>query len=142
MNKYFIEYPKKKIYTCFDGRDGFINLKFKHKYKEFLFVGFVFKNDNLVDSIKRALKLKDRSNDLYLVLSMIIDQFNADPKKDKKGEFKYSILPEKDRHLKFEEEKYPSIHIFTDGQYYDHTYSEMMVYSRIRKKLPVIYFNF
>ena len=73
---------------------------------------------------------------------MIIDQFNADPKKDKKGEFKYSILPEKDRHLKFEEEKYPSIHIFTDGQYYDHTYSGMMVYSRIRKKLPVIYFNF
>ena len=107
MNKYFVEYPKKKIYTCFNGRDGFINLKFKHKYKEFLFVGFVFKNDNLVDSIKRALKLKDKSNNLYLVLydlySMIIDQFNADPKKDKKGEFKYSILPEKDRHLKFEE---------------------------------------
>ena len=59
---------------------------------------------------------------------MIIDQFNADPKNDKKGEFKYSMLPEKDRNLKSEEEKYPSIHIFTDGPYYDHAYSGMMVY--------------
>ena len=73
---------------------------------------------------------------------MIIDQFNADPKNDKKGKFKYSMLPEKDRNLKSEEEKYPSIHIFTDGPYYDHTYSGMMVYSRIKKKLTVIYFNF
>ena len=99
MNRYFIEYPKKKIYKCFYGRDGFVNLKFEHKDKGYLFVDFVFKNDNLVGSIKRALKLKDKSNDLSLVLSMIIDQFNTDPKKDKKGEFKYSILPEKDRHL-------------------------------------------
>ena len=45
---------------------------------------------------------------------MVIHQFNADPKKDEKREFVYSILPEKDRHLKFEKGKYPSIHIFTD----------------------------
>ena len=38
------------------------------------------------------------------------------------------MLPEKDRNLKSEEEKYPSIHIFTDGPYYDHTYSGMMVH--------------
>ena len=43
MNKYFIEYPKKKIYTCFDGEDGFVNLKFKHNDKEYLFVEFVLK---------------------------------------------------------------------------------------------------
>ena len=61
--------------------------------------------------------MKDKNNDLYLVLSMIIDQFNTDPKKDKKGEFKYFALPEKDRHLKFEEGNYPSIHIFTDNHY-------------------------
>ena len=84
MRRYFIEYHKKKIYTCFDGRDGFVNLKFKHKDKENLFVEFVFKNGNLIGSIKIALKLQDKSNDLYLVLSMIIVQFNADTKKDKK----------------------------------------------------------
>ena len=66
MNRYFIEYRKKKIYTCFDGRDGFVNLKFKHKDKKYLFVEFVFKNDNLVGSSKRAFKLQDKSNDLYL----------------------------------------------------------------------------
>ena len=27
MNKYFIEYPKKQIYICFDGKDSFINLQ-------------------------------------------------------------------------------------------------------------------
>ena len=142
MNKYFIEYPKKKIYTCFDGKDRFVNLKFEHNDKEYLFVEFPFKNYNFASSIKRVLKLKDKNNDLYLVLSMIIDQFNENPKKYEKREFKYSIFPEKDWHLKFEEEKYPSIHIFTDGHYYDHTYSGMMMHSRIRKKLPVIYFNF
>ena len=54
---------------------------------------------------------------MYFVLSMIIDQFNADSKKDKKREFTYSVLPGKDRHLKFEKEKCPSIHIFTDDHY-------------------------
>ena len=73
---------------------------------------------------------------------MIIDQFNADPKKDEKREFVYNILPEKDRHLKFEKENYPSIHIFTDDRYYEHTYSGMMMFNKIKKKLPVIYFNF
>ena len=38
------------------------------------------KNYNLVDAIKRVFKLKDKNNDLYLVLSMITDQFNTDPK--------------------------------------------------------------
>ena len=42
---------------------------------------------------------------------MIIDQFNAD------SNFTYSVLPGKDRHLKFEKEKCPSIHIFTDDHY-------------------------
>ena len=40
---------------------------------------------------------------------MIIDQFNMDPKKDKEGEFKYTILPEKDKDLKFEKK---SIQVF------------------------------
>ena len=130
------------IYTCFDGEDGFVNLKFEHNNKEYLFVEFVFKNGNLVSSLKKALKLTDKSNAFYLVLSMIIHQFNADPKKDEKREFVYSILPEKDRHLKFEKEKYPSIHIFTDDRYYEYTYSGMMLFNKIKKKLPVIYFNF
>ena len=91
MNKYFIEYPEKKIYTCFDGEDGFINLKFKHNDKEYLFVEFVFKNHDLVGSVKRVFKLYDKSNDLYLALSMIGDQFNENSEKYKKGEFKYCI---------------------------------------------------
>ena len=41
-------------------------------------------NYNLVDAIKRVFKLKDKNNDLYLVLSMITDQFDTDPKKDQK----------------------------------------------------------
>ena len=40
---------------------------------------------------------------------MIIDQFNMDPKKDKEGEFKYTILPEKDKDLNFEKK---SIQVF------------------------------
>ena len=40
---------------------------------------------------------------------MIIDQFNMDPKKDKEGEFEYTILPEKDKDLNFEKK---SIQVF------------------------------
>ena len=47
MNRYFVEYTKKEIYTCFDGKDGFVNLKFEHNDTEYLLVEFVFKNYNL-----------------------------------------------------------------------------------------------
>ena len=73
---------------------------------------------------------------------MIIDQFNSEPKKDKQDEFKYIILPEKDKDLKFKKEKYPSIHIFTDKRYYDNTYPGKMIYNRLKKKSPVVYLNF
>ena len=55
------------------------------------------------------LKLKNNYNSLHLLLCTIIDQFIMDPKKDKEGEFKYTILPEKDKDLKFEKK---SIEVF------------------------------
>ena len=73
---------------------------------------------------------------------MIIDQFNLDHKKYKKGIFKYTILPEKDNDLKFENEKYPIIHIFTDDKYYHNTYSGEMIYNRSKQKLTVVCFDF
>ena len=127
------EYPKKQLYTCFDGEDGCVNLRFDYDGKEYLFVEYVHKNNKMNNAIKKILKLKYKSNDLYLVLSMIIDQFNSDSKKDKKGEFEYTILPERDKYLKFEKEKYPSIHIFTDDIYYDRTYAGVMMYNRLKR---------
>ena len=79
---------------------------------------------------------------MYLLLSKIINQFNIEPKEDEKKEFIFIILRESDKDLKFREEKCPSIHIFTDNKYYDLTYARMMIYSRLKKKLAVIYFNF
>ena len=76
------------------------------------------------------LKLKNNYNSLHLLLCMIIDQFKMGPEKDKKGECKYTILPQKDKDLKFEKEKYSSIHIFTDDKYYDNTYTGEMIYNR------------
>ena len=76
------------------------------------------------------------------VLCLIVDKFNSETRKDQKGELKYTILPEKDRHLNFEKEDYPSIHIFTDDKYYDNTYSGKMMYNRLKKKLPVVCFEF
>ena len=34
---------------------------------------------------------------MYSVICMIIDKFVTESKKDEKGEFEYTILPEKDR---------------------------------------------
>ena len=44
MNKYFIEYPKYQLCTCFVGRDMFINLKLDYNDNEYLFVHLVRKN--------------------------------------------------------------------------------------------------
>ena len=140
MNKYFIEYPKNHIYVCFDGLDGFVNFKFKHNYNEYLFVEFVCKNCRLFSVFKRVLKIKDEMRALSTILCMIIDKLNLKPNRDKKGEFKFTILPEKDKDLKLEIEKYPSIHIFTDDKYYDNTYSGKVIYNRLKKKLPVVCF--
>ena len=119
-----------------------MNLKFEHKNSEYLFVHLVFGDNKIDNALKRVFKLKDRSNDLYLVLCKIIDQFDLDPKKNEKSEFVYVMLPERDKDLKCKKEKYSSIHIFTDDKYYDRTYPGKMIYNKIRKKLPVIYFNF
>ena len=38
-------------------------------------------------------------------------------------------------------EEYPSIYVCTNNNYYD-TSTGIMLYNRIKKKLPLIYFNF
>ena len=142
MNKYFNEYPKNHIYVCFDGLDGFVNFTFKHNDNEYLFAGFVPRNNGLFNAFKRVLKLKDENSALKTVLCLIADKFNSESRKDEKGEFKCTILPEKDRNLNFEKGDYPSIHIFTDGKCYDNTYSGKMMYNRLKKKLHLVCFEF
>ena len=142
MNKYFIEYPNTQTYVCFDGCDGYVNLLFKHNDKEYLFVEYVHKNEGLVCALKNALKLKDKNNSLNLLLCMILDQFNSEPKKDYTGEFKFTILPEKNKNVGLFKVDYPSIHIFTDDRYYNNTYPGNMMFNRLKKKLAMINFNF
>ena len=64
MNKYFIEYLKKQIYVCFDGEDGFVNLKFDYNGNDYLFVEIVPKDNRLLSTFKRVLKLKAKHNTL------------------------------------------------------------------------------
>ena len=130
------------MYVCFDGLDGFVNFKFKHNDNEYLFVEFVPRNHRLFNAFKRELKLKDENSALKTVLCMIIDKFNLETRKDEKCEFKYTILPEKDKDLNFEKEDYPSIHVFTDDKYHDNTYSGKMMYNRLKEKSPVVCFEF
>ena len=88
MSKYFIKYLKKDIYiyiyVCFDGKNSFVNLRFKHNHSEYLFVEFVSGNIKIDKALKKTFKLKNKSSDLYLLVTMIINQFNKDPKNVKK----------------------------------------------------------
>ena len=87
MKKYFIKYPKNQIYTCFDGEDKRLNFRFEHNGNEYLFTHLLH-GDNKIDiALKRIFKLKDKSSDLYLLLSKIIEQINIDPKRSIKDEF-------------------------------------------------------
>ena len=76
---------------------------------------------------------------------MIIDKLNLEPNRDKKGIFKFTILPEKVKDLKLRIKKYPDVHIYiyiyTNDRYYDRTYSGKMMYKRLKKKLPVVCFE-
>ena len=145
MSKYFIDILKRiyiYIYTCFDGEDNFVNLRFKNNDDEYFFVHLASGNNKIDHALKRTFKLKDKDTDLYLLVTMIINQFNKDPKKCEKNEFIYIILPESEKDLKLKNKDYPSIHIFTNNKYYDNTYAGKIIYNRLKKKLPVIYLNF
>ena len=104
-NMNFIEYPKKEIYTCFDGCDGNVILLFKDNDQEYFLVEYLHKNRELVNAFKKLLKLKDKNTSLNLIICMILDQFDKNFNKNKIGEFEYAILPERDRHLKFDLKK-------------------------------------
>ena len=128
MNKYFVEYPKNQLYTCFDGRDMFVNFKFDYNDNEYLFIHLICKNSEIGDGIRKLLKLKDTNSALYLIFCMVIDNFNLYSKKYESGEFKYSLLHDKDLNLKKRE--HPNISICNDDCYYDTTYSGKMMYNR------------
>ena len=105
------------------------------------------KNNRLCSPFKRVLKLDDKNSALKSVLCMIIDKLNLEPNRDKKGIFKFTILPEKVKDLKLRIKKYPDVHIYiyiyiyTNDRYYDRTYSGKMMYKRLKKKLPVVCFE-
>ena len=73
------------------------------------------------------------------VLTIIIDQFINDPKRYVKNEFVFTVLPENKENKK---EDYPCICISTDDEYYNYTNAGKMIFIKIRKKVPIIYFAF
>ena len=83
---------------------------------------------------------------MYLLVSLVIDQFKIDSSKNEfksqKGKFKYTIFPDQDNNLKFKKEENPTIYVFTDDIYYNHTSVGMMIYAIFKKKMPVIHFTF
>ena len=52
-------------------------------------------SNRLFNAFKRVLKLKEENIASKTVLCLIADKFNSESRKDEKGEFKYTILPEK-----------------------------------------------
>ena len=141
MNKYFIEYPKHRLYACYDGKDSYLNLIINHCDNEYLFVQFVYGTSKIIEAVEKVLKLRNENDALYSVICIILNKFVMESNKDEKGEFKYAILSEKDRDKNIKIDDYPCIYICTNDYYYD-MYVGKMLYNRIKKKLPLIYFDF
>ena len=74
---------------------------------------------------------------MYSTFSMVIDNYNLHSREYDYGEFRYTLSLGKD--LNFKKREYSNISICNDGRYYS-TYSGKMIYNRLKKKLPVIYF--
>ena len=97
MDKYFIECPKRKLYVRYHGTDSYLNLIINHRVNEYVFVEFVYGTSKISEAVRKVLKLRNENDALYSVICMIIDKFVMESKKDENGEFKYIILPEKER---------------------------------------------
>ena len=141
MNKYSIEYPKHKLSVRLDGEDNYLNLIINHYRNEYVFVQFVYGSSKISEAVKKVPKLREENDALYLVICMIIDKFVTESKKNELSEFKNTILPEKGKDKNNRIEDYPSIYVCTNNNYYN-TSAGIMLYNRIKKKLPLIYFNF
>ena len=78
MNKYFIEYPKQRLFVCYDGKYSYLNLLINHCDNEYIFVQFVYGNIKICDAVRKVLKLRTKGDALYLATCMILDQFFLD----------------------------------------------------------------
>ena len=141
MNKYFIEYPKHKLFVCYDGKNSYLNMIINHCDNEYVFMQFVYRNIKIVESVKKMIKLREKNDALYSLICMIIDRFVVDSRICEKGEFRYAVLPEKNIDKNGKIEYCPRIHICTHDYYYD-TYPGKILYNRLKKGLPLIHFNF
>ena len=141
MNKYFIEYPKHKLFVCYDGKNSYLNMIINHCDNEYVFMQFVYRNIKIVESVKKMIKLREKNDALYSLICMIIDRFVVDSRICEKGEFRYAVLPEKNIDKNGKIEYNPRIHICTNDYYYD-TYPGKILYNRLKKGLPLIHFNF
>ena len=91
MNNYFIEYPKNQLYTCFDGRDMFLNFRFNYNDNEFLFIHIIRKNNENYDRVKKLIKLKDKNIALYLTFSMVVDNYILHSREHDYGKCRYTL---------------------------------------------------
>ena len=91
MNNYFIEYPKNQLYTCFDGRDMFLNFRFNYNDNEFLFIHIIRKNNENYDGVKKLIKLKDKNIALYLTFSMVVDNYILHSREQDYGKCRYTL---------------------------------------------------
>ena len=132
MNKYFIEYPKQRLFVCYDGKYSYLNLLINHCDNEYVFVQFVYGNIKICDAVRNLLKLRTKGDAWYLVTCMILDQFMKRLDKEEKGEFRYLILSEKDRDKCVRIEDCPCIYICTNDYYYD-AYPGIMLFNRLKR---------
>ena len=117
-----------------------LNLIINHFDNEYVFAQFPYGTSKISEAVKKVLKLRNEYDALYLVICMILDQFVTEHCKDEKGEFEYIILPEKVRNKNIKIDDYPCLSICTNDSYYD-IYAGKMLYNRLKKKGPLIYFK-
>lgn len=75
MNKYFIEYPKHRLFVCYDGENSYLNLMINHCDNEYVFNQYVYGSSKIIEAVKKVLKLREENDALYLVICMILDKF-------------------------------------------------------------------
>ena len=132
MNKYFTEYPNRKLYIMYNDAFCNINLILDKRDNIYYFVQFVYQIKNMLDGIKQVNKLKSNKSKLRKLVNECIDDFLADFIMH--NVFEYVTTP---CVLKDNKGLDVYIYICRNNNYYE-TFADNISIDRLKTKMPLL----
>ena len=134
MNKYFTEYPNRKLYIMYNDAFCNINLILDKRDNIYYFVQFVYQIKNMLDGIKQVNKLKSNKSKLPKLVNECIDDVLADVIMH--NVFEYVTIP-----YLFKDNKCLDVYKCRSNNYYE-TFADNISIDRLKTKMALLFSTF